>query len=174
MWKPEHRRTADRRGLRYPSDLTDAEWALVHWRPKKRRSQTLIAERRTCTEVGRRGRIDEASGQVLKAWTVMVPPAICWWCVQPAAQVIRRGRWRQTKEARSHNYQEVSPAAGHRRGCGPGPGWRRKMLGVFRGVGRGRQRQQRPEFGSDLVKHSSRGAAYDSRFFQDKLRNCSV
>ena len=22
MWKPEHRRTADRRGLRYPSDLT--------------------------------------------------------------------------------------------------------------------------------------------------------
>ena len=29
MWTPEHRRTADRRGLRYPSDLTDAEWALV-------------------------------------------------------------------------------------------------------------------------------------------------
>ena len=29
MWKPEHRRAADRRGLRYPSDLTDAEWALV-------------------------------------------------------------------------------------------------------------------------------------------------
>ena len=29
MWKPEHRRTADRRGLRYPSGLTDAEWALV-------------------------------------------------------------------------------------------------------------------------------------------------
>jgi len=29
MWKAEHRRTADRRGLRYPSDLTDAEWALV-------------------------------------------------------------------------------------------------------------------------------------------------
>jgi transposase len=29
MWKPEHRRTADHRGLRYPSDLTDAEWALV-------------------------------------------------------------------------------------------------------------------------------------------------
>ena len=29
MWKPEHRRTADQRGLRYPSDLTDAEWALV-------------------------------------------------------------------------------------------------------------------------------------------------
>lgn len=29
MWKPEHRRAADRHGLRYPSDLTDAEWALV-------------------------------------------------------------------------------------------------------------------------------------------------
>src|SRR3982750_203399 len=29
MWKPEHRRAADRRGLRYPSDLTDEEWALV-------------------------------------------------------------------------------------------------------------------------------------------------
>ena len=29
MWKPEHRRAADRNGLRYPSDLTDAEWALV-------------------------------------------------------------------------------------------------------------------------------------------------
>ena len=29
MWKPEHRRAADRRGLRYPSDLLDAEWALV-------------------------------------------------------------------------------------------------------------------------------------------------
>ena len=29
MWKPEHRRAADRPGLRYPSDLTDAEWALV-------------------------------------------------------------------------------------------------------------------------------------------------
>ena len=25
----EHRRAAERRGLRYPSDLTDAEWALV-------------------------------------------------------------------------------------------------------------------------------------------------
>jgi transposase len=38
MWKPEHRRAADRRGLRYPSDLTDAEWALVKplIRPAKR------------------------------------------------------------------------------------------------------------------------------------------
>jgi transposase len=29
MWKPEHRVAADRRCLRYPSDLIDAEWALV-------------------------------------------------------------------------------------------------------------------------------------------------
>jgi len=29
MWKPEHRQAADRNGLRYPSDLTDAEWAIV-------------------------------------------------------------------------------------------------------------------------------------------------
>src|SRR3712207_6594548 len=38
MWKPEHRVAADRRGLRYPRDLTDAEWALVALliRPAKR------------------------------------------------------------------------------------------------------------------------------------------
>jgi len=29
MWKPEHRAAYDRRGLRYPSDLTEAEWALL-------------------------------------------------------------------------------------------------------------------------------------------------
>ena len=29
MWTPEHRRVHARKGLRYPSDLTDAEWALV-------------------------------------------------------------------------------------------------------------------------------------------------
>ena len=29
MWKPEHRLAADRSGLRYPSDMRDAEWALV-------------------------------------------------------------------------------------------------------------------------------------------------
>src|SRR5271157_1719721 len=29
MWKPEHRRAANRSGLRYPSDLTDAEWVIV-------------------------------------------------------------------------------------------------------------------------------------------------
>ena len=29
MWQPEHRRAAQRKGLRYPSDMTDQEWALV-------------------------------------------------------------------------------------------------------------------------------------------------
>ena len=29
MWKPEHRLAAARRGLRYPSDVNDAEWALI-------------------------------------------------------------------------------------------------------------------------------------------------
>lgn len=29
MWKAEHRQAADRRGLRYASDLSEAEWALV-------------------------------------------------------------------------------------------------------------------------------------------------
>ena len=29
MWKPEHRLTAGRCSLRYPSDLSDAEWVLV-------------------------------------------------------------------------------------------------------------------------------------------------
>lgn len=29
MWKPEHRLAARRGGLRYPSDMTDEEWALA-------------------------------------------------------------------------------------------------------------------------------------------------
>jgi Putative transposase of IS4/5 family (DUF4096) len=29
MWKPEHRRAAERNCLRYPSDLSDAEWAIA-------------------------------------------------------------------------------------------------------------------------------------------------
>jgi transposase len=38
MWNLEHRRAAARVGLRYPSDLTDAEWALIAARipPAKR------------------------------------------------------------------------------------------------------------------------------------------
>lgn len=29
MWTADHRRARNRKGLRYPSDLTDEEWALV-------------------------------------------------------------------------------------------------------------------------------------------------
>ena len=29
MWTPDHRRTANRNGLRYPSDLTDDEWVII-------------------------------------------------------------------------------------------------------------------------------------------------
>jgi len=29
MWTAEYRRVATRRGLRYPSDLTDAEWGFI-------------------------------------------------------------------------------------------------------------------------------------------------
>jgi transposase len=29
MWKPEHRRTSACKGLRYPNDLSDLEWALI-------------------------------------------------------------------------------------------------------------------------------------------------
>jgi hypothetical protein len=29
MWTPEHRRAANRHHLRYPSDLTDDEWAVI-------------------------------------------------------------------------------------------------------------------------------------------------
>ena len=38
MWTDEHRRVRERKGLRYPSDLSDAEWVLVAplIRPAKR------------------------------------------------------------------------------------------------------------------------------------------
>jgi transposase len=38
MWRKENRARYDRSGLRYPSDLTDEEWALIglHIRPARR------------------------------------------------------------------------------------------------------------------------------------------
>ena len=53
MWKPEHRQAANRSGLRYPSDLTDAEWAIVEpmippataWRAQTLRERARGAER---------------------------------------------------------------------------------------------------------------------------------
>ena len=48
MWKPEHRLAADRRGLRYPSDLTEAEWAIVAGMipPPTRRAQQIKGRKR--------------------------------------------------------------------------------------------------------------------------------
>jgi len=50
-WTAEHRRAADRRGLRYPSDLTDAEWAVVGpmIRPAKRGGRPRTVNIRSST-----------------------------------------------------------------------------------------------------------------------------
>lgn len=47
-WTAEHRRAADRRGLRYPSDLRDDEWALVApmIRPAKRGGRPRVVNLR--------------------------------------------------------------------------------------------------------------------------------
>jgi transposase len=47
MWTVEQRQAHDRAGLRYPSDLTDAEWALVEpfIPPARERHQTLTLRR---------------------------------------------------------------------------------------------------------------------------------
>src|SRR3954447_8803319 len=52
MWKPEHRLAADRRGLRYPSDLTDAEWAIVaaHDPSRPARRAQTVGERARSAE----------------------------------------------------------------------------------------------------------------------------
>jgi hypothetical protein len=47
MWKPEQRLVADRSCLRYPSDLTDSEWAIVE--PMIRlRAKVGANDRSTC------------------------------------------------------------------------------------------------------------------------------
>lgn len=48
MWSEEDRKRYDRSGLRYPSDLTDAEWALVepHIPPAKRGGRKRTAKMR--------------------------------------------------------------------------------------------------------------------------------
>ena len=48
MWSAENRARYERRGLRYPSDLTDAEWELVasHIRPAKRTGRPRTANMR--------------------------------------------------------------------------------------------------------------------------------
>ncbi|MDB5410246.1 MAG: transposase [Rhodospirillales bacterium] len=51
MWTPENRYQYERKGLRYPSDLTDAEWALVepHIRPAKRGGRPRTTNMREVT-----------------------------------------------------------------------------------------------------------------------------
>ena len=44
MWKAETRRTYDRKGLRYPTDMTDAEWGLA--RPFVDVAQSRSGQRR--------------------------------------------------------------------------------------------------------------------------------
>ncbi len=48
MWTAENRARHERRGLRYPTDLTDAEWELVapHIRPPKRGGRPRTADMR--------------------------------------------------------------------------------------------------------------------------------
>jgi hypothetical protein len=52
MWKPEHRLAADRRGLRYPSYLTDAELAIV---ARARGRVPTITDPRRSSSILRRG-----------------------------------------------------------------------------------------------------------------------
>jgi transposase len=51
MWTSENRCQYERQGLRYPSDLTDAEWALVepHIRPAKRGGRPRTTDMREVT-----------------------------------------------------------------------------------------------------------------------------
>src|SRR5262245_6946798 len=64
MWKPEHRlAAADRSGLRYPSDLIDAEWGIIEpmITPAKHGGRKFAAPAKTprrAPEIGRNVRID--------------------------------------------------------------------------------------------------------------------
>ena len=49
MWKPEHRRAADRTDLRYPSDLSDGRSSLAA--PRQRRDNTLRHVRRRLSQM---------------------------------------------------------------------------------------------------------------------------
>ena len=48
MWTAQNRRRYDRSQLRYPSDLTDDEWALHRTVRYHRRSATAISAPSTC------------------------------------------------------------------------------------------------------------------------------
>ena len=78
MWTPEHRLAADRSGLRYPSDLTNAEWAIVEpWNflhPVDGMPMEGAAERSAAKEYSAR-----LSGAVELGWYVRAHPprALC-------------------------------------------------------------------------------------------------
>jgi transposase len=66
MWKPEHRQAANRSGLRYPSDLNDAEWVIVEpMIPPARhggRKRSVNVREVTIRRRPRTGRIGDLSG----------------------------------------------------------------------------------------------------------------
>ena len=76
MWTLEHRRAADRRGLRYPGDLSDAEWAhdsvvrqQVMCRPKGNCGRLCTASSTYCTRYDaiERGRIAALKRRVARS-----------------------------------------------------------------------------------------------------------
>jgi hypothetical protein len=63
MWKPEQRLVADRSGLRYPSDLTDPEWAIVQpMIPPARHGGRKRSDLGTTTQDRARGCTSTATG----------------------------------------------------------------------------------------------------------------
>ena len=77
MWKPEHRIAADRRGLGYPSDISDAEWGLV---------APLIPPAR---RGGRKRSIDER--EVLNAIFYVLATGCQWQALSHGAGLLRSG-----------------------------------------------------------------------------------
>ena len=72
MWKPDHRRAADRRGLRYPSDLTDAEWVLVsRW---SRLSNAAAVRARKCPGKPQRDLLRLIAGLPMERHSVRTKP----------------------------------------------------------------------------------------------------
>jgi len=94
MWKPEHRIAADRRGLRYPSDMSEAEWALV---------APLIPPAR---RGGRRRSIDER--EVLNAIFYVLATGFMLWDWNGALERIHEALYVAVREAAG---REASPTA---------------------------------------------------------------
>jgi hypothetical protein len=80
MWKPEHRRAADRSGRRYPSDLTDAGLAIIEPMipPAKRDARSICARYRTGFSISCG---QAANGRLCPKWFVAL-------CVQQTADAM--------------------------------------------------------------------------------------